>query len=204
MYLIIILTAMLIVTVFNWLVLGWTFLSALFWVTAITGIEIVITILLAIITGLCMPKKIYQERKIYAVSKRELNFYHALHINAWKDRVCELGCLGGFSKKKVAAPNDPAYIDRFILEINKGMFMHTIGTLGSFLVLFVPVPGFWSITFVVACVGAVLNILPLMVLRYNKPRLLMLKSRLMRNQKNTSAPKDDAKTDQNAVQSESK
>lgn len=182
MYLIIIFVAMLTVSLFNWLVLGWVFSSALFWVSVTTGIEIIITILLAILTGLCVPKKIYNEHKIYAVSKRELNFYHVLHINAWKDHVCELGFLGGFSKKKVVAPNDPTYVDRFILEINKGMFMHAIGTLGSFLVLFVPVPGFWSISFVVAWVGAILNILPLMVLRYNKPRLLMLKTRLMRNQ----------------------
>lgn len=178
----IIAVSMVIVILFNWLVLGWTFVSALFWVTATTGIEIVITVLLAVLTGLCVPKVLYRECKIYAVSKRELNFYHAIRVGTWKDYVCELGILGGFSKKTVKAPNDASYVDRFILELNKGMFMHGIGTLGSFLILLVPVPGFWSIKLPVAIVGAVLNILPLIVLRYNKPRLLMLKTRLMRNQ----------------------
>ena len=182
MYLIIIVFSMALLILLNWLVLGWTFLGALIWVTATTGIEIAITVVLAIITGLCVPKKLYRECKIYAVSKRELNFYHAIRVGAWKDYICELGILGGFSKKKVQTPNDPKYVDRFILELNKGMFMHMIGIIGSFLVLIVPVPGFWSITFPVAMVGAILNLLPLMVLRYNKPRLLMLKIRLMRNQ----------------------
>ena len=44
-------------------------------------------------------------------------------------------------------------------------------------------PGFWSVRFPVALVSVLLNVLPIMVLRYNKPRLLMLKTRLMRHQK---------------------
>ena len=62
------------------------------------------------------------------------------------------------------------------------MFVHYVGTIGSFFVLLFPLPGFWSITFPVALVGAILNIFPIMVLRFNKPRLLLLKKRLLRNQ----------------------
>ena len=182
MYSIIILVSMALVVLLNWLVLGWPFLGALFWTSATTGLEVVIIVLLAILSGWCTPKFFYRECKIYAVSKRELNFYHAIRLGRWKDYVCELGVLGGFSKKKVAAPNDPAYIDRFIFEINKGMFMHLIGILGSFLILLFPVPGLWSVRLPVALVSVLLNVLPIMVLRYNKPRLLMLKTRLMRHQ----------------------
>ncbi len=194
LYMMIIIISMIVVTIFNWLVLGWTFVNALFWVTSTTGIQIIITVLLAMLTGWCVPRKFYRESKIYAVSKREVNFYRAIKINVWKDHICELGALGGFSKKKVQSPNDPAYIDRFIVELNKGMFMHTVGTLGSFLILLVPVPGFWSIAFPVALVDAILNLLPLMVLRYNKPRLLMLKTRLMRSQKSNTADSENAAT----------
>ena len=197
MYLIIIAVSMLLVVLLNWLILGWTLASALFWTVATTGIEIAIIVLLAVLTGFCVPRKLFRDSKLYAVSKRELNFYHAIRVGAWKDYVCELGILGGFSKRKVVAPDDPTYIDRFILEINKGMFMHVIGTVGAFLVLLFPVPGFWSIAFIVAWVGAILNILPLMVLRYNKPRLVMLKTRLMRNQ-----PKPAASTQNNPVTAE--
>ena len=181
MYLIIIIVSMTLLILLNWLALQWTLLNALLWVATTTGVEIAIIVALAILTGFCVPKKLYNESKFYAVSKREVNFYRALHINVWKDHVCELGLLGGFSKKKLQNPNDPAYIDRFIWEINKGMFMHMMGIVGAFLVLFIPFPGFWSITLPVAIVGAFLNLLPLMVLRYNKPRLLMLKTHLMRH-----------------------
>ena len=182
MYLVIIAIAMVVVTLINWLALGWTFLNAIFWVAATTGIETLIVILLTIVSGLCVPHWFYREHKIYAVGQKEMNFYRAIRLNRWKDYVCELGKLSGFSKKKIVNPNDPAYVDRFIYELNKGMFVHTVCVLGAFLVLLVPVPGFWSITFPVAIVGALLNVLPIMVLRYNKPRLLLLKKRLLRNQ----------------------
>ncbi len=198
LYLIIIFVSMLLLVLLNWLALGYTFLGALLWVSATTGIEIGITVLLAILTGFCVPKKWYRDSKIYAVSKRELNFYHVIRVGAWKDYICELGILGGFSKRKVQEPNDLAYIDRFLLELNKGMFMHMIGIVGSFLILLVPTPGFWSIKLPVALVDAVLNGLPLMVLRYNKPRLLMLKTRLTRQRKAT-----ENENVQNSLQQES-
>lgn len=182
MYLIIIAVAMVLITLLNWLALGWSLLDAMIWMFAATGIEIGIIVVLAILAGLCTPRKFYHESKVYAVGKREMSFYRAIRLNIWKDYVAELGFFGGFSKKKLAVPNDPAYIDRFIFELNKGMFVHYVGTIGSFFVLLFPLPGFWSITFPVALVGAILNILPIMVLRFNKPRLLLLKKRLLRNQ----------------------
>ena len=182
MYLVIIAVIMSVVISVNWIALGWTFLGALTWTSITTAIEFLIIVVLTFFTGQCVPKKFYHECKLYAVSKRELSFYQVIHLRAWKDYVCELGALSGFSKKKIIAPNDPSYIDRFILELNKGMFVHFFCTLGAFLLLAVPLPGFWSITLPIAIVGAILNILPIMVLRYNKPRLLKLKTRLKRNQ----------------------
>lgn len=182
MFLTIIIMSMIGVVLLNWLALGWTLVGALCWTAAETGIQFAIIILFAILAGLCVPHKFYHENKLYAVSKREISFYRAIGLPAWKDHVLELGMLGGFSKKKLRSSDDPAYVERFIYELNKGMFVHTIGTAASFLILALPLPGFWSITLPVALVGALLNILPLMVLRYNKPRLLMLKKRLARQQ----------------------
>lgn len=199
MYLVIIAVSMAVVVSINWLALGWTFLGALSWVSIETGIEFGIIVVLTILAGQCVPKKLYHDCKLYAVSKRELNFYHAIRVGAWKDYVCELGALSGFSKKKVATPNDPAYIDRFLLELNKGMFVHLVCTVGAFIILFLPVPGFWSIRFPVAIVGAILNILPIIVLRYNKPRLQMLKTRLMRNQPKKIDPVTETKPTASAV-----
>lgn len=185
LYLGIILIGMVLTVLLNWLALGWSLIDAIVWTSATTGIEIGINIALVIISGLCVPHIFYRECKLYAVGKGEMNFYRAIRLNNWKDSIIELGFLGGFSKKKIATPDSPAYVDKFIYELNKGMFVHYIGVLGSFIVLALPLPGFWSVSFIVAMFSVVLNILPLMVLRYNKPRLLLLKKRLERNQART-------------------
>ena len=182
MYLTIVFVGMVAVTLVNWLALGWSFFGALGWTAATTGIELGIMIVFAFLAGVCTPRCFYREGKIYAVGKREIAFYRAVGLPKWKDHVLELGIVGGFSKKQLVAPNDPQYIDKFIFEINKGMFVHWVGIMASFLILAVPVPGLWSVRLPVALVCAVLNILPVMVLRYNKPRLLLLKKRLLRNQ----------------------
>ncbi len=194
MYLIIIVVSMAVMVLVNWLALGWTVLGALSWVSITTGIEFLIIVVLTVLAGQCVPKVCYRDCKLNQVSKRELNFYRAIGLGKWKDYVCELGVLSGFSKKKVAAPNDPSYIDRFLFEINKGMFVHIVCVFGAFLVLLFPLPGTWSIVLPVALIGVLLNILPIMVLRYNKPRLIMLKTRLMRNQKQPIASSVDSVT----------
>lgn len=185
LYLCIILIGMVLTVLLNWLALGWSLIDAIVWTSATTGIEIGINIALVIIAGLCVPHIFYRECKLYAVGKGEMNFYRAIRLNNWKDSIIELGFLGGFSKKKIATPDSPAYVDKFIYELNKGMFVHYIGVLGSFIILALPLPGFWSVSFIVAMFSVVLNFLPLMVLRYNKPRLLLLKKRLERNQART-------------------
>ena len=183
LYLTIIAISMVVLVVFNWLVLGWTLLGAVMWTSITTGIELAIIIALAMISGWCFPNKWYRECKLYAVGKREMNFYRAIRLGAWKDHVAEMGQqLSGFSKRKLANPNDPAYVDRFIYEVNRGILVHLVCAIGAFLILLLPLPGFWTITFPAALVGAFLNVLSIMVLRYNKPRLLLLKKRLLRNQ----------------------
>ena len=110
MFLTIIIISMIGVVLLNWLALGWTLLGALGWTAASTGIQFGIIILFAILAGLCVPHKLYHESKFYAVGKREISFYRAIGLPAWKDYVLELGKLGGFSKKKLLSPDDPAYV----------------------------------------------------------------------------------------------
>ena len=43
--------------------------------------------------------------------KGEQELYKKLKVRRWKDKVWELGGLGGFSKKKLADPSDPKYIE---------------------------------------------------------------------------------------------
>ena len=120
-----------------------------------------------------LPEKWFtKDVKFHHVSKLECKIYELLGIKYWKDHVLELGMFTSFSKKKVADPNDPAYIERFIMECNYGVQVH----LWNFILGFVPMlffPNDIAIRFILpaAIANSILSILPLMILRYNVPRL---------------------------------
>lgn len=120
-----------------------------------------------------LPNKWFtRDVKFHKVSKAECKFYELLGIKLWKDHILELGMFTSFSKKKVADPNDPAYIERFIMECNYGVQVHLWNFLLGFVLIF-----FFShdiaMRFILPAVitNSFLSILPLMILRYNVPRL---------------------------------
>ncbi len=120
-----------------------------------------------------LPNKWFtKDVKFHHVSKAECKFYELLGIKFWKDHVLELGMFTNFSKKKVADPNDPAYIERFIMECNYGVQVHLWNFLLGFVLIFF-FPDYIAYRFILpaAIVNCVLSILPLMILRYNVPRL---------------------------------
>ncbi len=122
-----------------------------------------------------LPEKWFKRGvKFHAVSRGEYKFYEKVGIKVWKDHVLELGMFTAFSKKHVADPNDPAYLERFILEANYGAVGHFIGAFTAAAIIFC-YPNwqkyFWGFTFPGFWVNFVCSILPYMVLRYNIPRL---------------------------------
>ena len=109
------------------------------------------------------------------VGKKECRFYEMLGIKHWKDHILELGFLGGFSKKKVENPKDPDYIKLFIQECNVGSVVHLVNVIQAIPLIFV-FPHAFSVYFVLPATitNTILSILPMMVLRYNIPRLRRL------------------------------
>jgi hypothetical protein len=106
------------------------------------------------------------------VSRRECHLYILLGVRRWKDRIPELGVFTGFHKNKVYRPRDNAYIARFILECHYGVAIHLAGALLGFLIVFLyPLAYAPWIGVPVGVVNAVLNVLPIMALRYNLPKL---------------------------------
>jgi len=92
---------------------------------------------------------------------------------------------GGFSKKYLAEPDSPAYIERFIIECNKGVLTHRLSyPIGFLPMLCIPNVCAFSIALPVAVVNVFLNILPTLALRYNTPKLQILLTRMNR-QKST-------------------
>ena len=131
-----------------------------------------------------MPDRWYGvENPLYHVSDRERELYKKLKVRLWKDKVWELGGLGGFSKKNLRSPDDPAYIVKFIIECNKGVLTHRLSYPIGFLAM-LTLPNICAITIAlpVAVVNLFLNILPTLALRYNTPKLKAMLKRLRRKQ----------------------
>ena len=129
-----------------------------------------------------IPAKWVKDKKIFNVSKAEQRLYERLGIRAWKDKALELGGLGGFSKAKINDPNNPEYIERFLVESYKGEIDHIVGMIVGFTVIFIfPLKFAWFVGVPVAIVNAAINYMSVMILRYNTPKLKTLYKRASRN-----------------------
>jgi len=117
----------------------------------------------------------------YQVSEWERKLYRKLKVRHWKDSVWELGGLGGFSKKELREPDNPEYIEQFIVECNKGVLTHRLSYPVGFAAM-LTVPGICALTAAlpVAVVNLFLNILPTLALRYNTPMLRSVLKRMRR------------------------
>ena len=131
-----------------------------------------------------MPDKWFDvDNNLYRVTENEIRFYKKLGVRSWKEKVWELGWLGGFSKKKLKEPNNPSYVERFIVECNKGVMTHRLSyPIGFLAMLTLPNGCALTIALPVAAVNLFLNVLPTIVLRYNTPMLKKVLKRLERKQ----------------------
>lgn len=147
-----------------------------------TALQFALDGLIAIVINKMPDKWFAIDIKLYSISETERYFYKKLNVRNWKDKVWELGGLGGFSKKELKEPNDPKYIEKFIIECNKGVLTHVLSCPIGFLAM-LTLPDICSVTISlpVAIVNLFLNILPTIVLRYNTPLLHCVLNRLKRS-----------------------
>ncbi len=123
------------------------------------------------------------DNPLYHVSEKERKLYKKLKVRLWKDKVWELGGLGGFSKKNLKEPDSPEYIEKFIIECNKGVLTHRLSyPIGFLTMLTLRQPCVLTIALPIAVVNIFLNILPTLALRYNTPMLQAVLKRLKKKQ----------------------
>lgn len=183
LYFSIILIVATIIAVLNILLTSYIWWVIVLLVVSATLLQFVFDGLFALIVNRLPDKWFSMNKKCFQVAKREQRVYEKLGIRKWKDRVWELGGLGGFRKNKLLKPNSPEYIEKFIVESNKGIVTHIIGCFAGFLAIFIlPFKFILPICIPVALTNLFLNILPVMILRYNVPKLTLLHKRLERNQ----------------------
>lgn len=178
LYLFIIGLAMFLISIVNLILNTASWYNIIIAVIICTVAQFALDGLIAIIINK-MPDRLFGvNNSFYNVSLLENKFYKKIKVRRWKDKVWELGGLGGFSKKKLIDPNSIEYIEKFIIECNKGVLTHRLSyPIGFITMLFMPHILAFSIAFPVAIVNLFLNILPTLALRYNTPKLKMLLKR---------------------------
>lgn len=183
LYLSVIGVAMAMISAGNILLHTATWYNVIVAVVLCTAAQFALDGLVAIVINKLPDRWFGVENPLYRVSEREQGWYKKWKVRKWKDRVWELGGLGGFSKKNLLDPNSPEYIEKFIIECNKGVLTHRLAyPIGFLPMLFLPNPFSCSIALPVATVNLFLNILPTVVLRHNTPKLKMVLKRMLRNQ----------------------
>lgn len=147
------------------------------WIVPVSVIGMIaINGVVAIICSKLIPNKWFDgDQKFYMPSKKECVFYEKIGIKKWKDHTLELGMLNGFRKNKLDEPNNEAYLKRFILEIKKGYLTHFISSFVSVLSIFLwPKKCLLPMALPISITSLILNIIPMIILRYNMPRLKTL------------------------------
>lgn len=179
LYLSIIGIAMLLIAVFNIIFSIAPWYLVLISVVLCTALQFAFDGLIAIFINKMPDRWFGIDNPLYDVTELEKNLYKKLKVRLWKDKVWELGGLGGFSKKNLTRPNDPEYLEKFIIECNKGVLTHRLSYPVGFLpMLFLPGVCAFTIGFPIAIVNLFLNILPTLALRYNTPKLKFILQKL--------------------------
>lgn len=175
LYLSVIGVAMLLIAAVNIALSTALWYNAAFAVVFCTALQFAFDGILAIIINKLPDRLFGIDSPHFAVSEAERRLYNKLGVRRWKDKVWELGSLGGFSKKTLASPESAEYIERFIIECNKGVVTHRLSyPIGFLAMLFVPSPLTLTVALPTAAVNLILNVLPTIVLRYNTPKLKAL------------------------------
>lgn len=181
LYIFVILIAEVIIATLNYYLnpsdYDWFFYT--FYTLYMIALAIVVDGLVAFVIRRLPNKWFSYKAKRYQVKEKELKFYMMLRVRKWKDHIPELGMFTNFSKNKVAKPNSPKYMKRFILEVCYGITIHLWSVPFSFLILlgdyrlYMGGSNLWlTIGVPVAIINAILIVIPAIILRFNLPKLV--------------------------------
>lgn len=147
-------------------------------------ITIVIDALVAGLTHL-LPKKCANPfSKFYTVSKQQKNLYEKLGVKRYKHLLPDLGKIIGFGKNKIEDASNKDYILKYLYESCYGELDHFVSIFMGFLVIFVlPIKYCLCFGIPIAIINVVLNLMPIISLRYNRYKLNIVYLRLVQKEK---------------------
>lgn len=161
------------------------YLIVLFVIVSVIGVIAIDGIVAAIIHK--MPKKWFDpHKKKYKLKAGEKKFFNFIKIRKWKDKIPEIGEMTcNFSKGSIENPDNPEYLYSFLIEMGYAESIHFTSCLIGFLVIFIiPLKYFYFIGIPVGVINIGFNILSALIQRYNRPKLLILYERKLRQQNN--------------------
>ena len=140
---------------------------------------VVIDAVCALFVRYCLPKKVFNPfLKCYNVGKKERKFYERIGIRTWKDRIPEAGQLfANFSKTEVADMSNNEYVKKFMEETIYAEIMHWLSMIFSFLIIFLDLRLALTVGLPLVVGNMILNLMPVLVQRYNRPKLMVLYQR---------------------------
>ncbi len=186
LYLSIIIGAGIIIAIFNALFAGFDISTlAVFGIVALAIIvSIALDGLAGIIVRLIPSKKFNPFCKYFGERKNERKIYERLKIRKWKDIIPEMGkTLKFFDKTKIGDKPTAQHIYMFLVETCYAEVMHEFGLIfGMFLLVILPFKYLLTISLPILIVNEFLQLLPIFVQRYNRPKLAIAYKRLKRQE----------------------
>jgi glycosyl-4,4'-diaponeurosporenoate acyltransferase len=135
-----------------------------------------------------IPEEKFNDKNWFFKERRgERHIYENLKIRKWKEIIPELGgLLKYFDKSRIEANPDSKYMKKFITETCYGEVMHAVSIVFAPLVLFImPSRFLLTMTLPVLVVNIFLQIPPIMVQRYTRPKLEVVLKRLKMTEERT-------------------
>ncbi len=174
LYSIIIIISLFLVTLFNSLLTTIGFWTILLYSLLTIVVMIAIDGVVALSTRIVPPSKVNPFKKIYKITKLEKKVYVKLGIKVWKEKIPEFGKIFKiFAKDKIYEPKNNEYLLKYLKETWYAEVMHFFSIFFAFTaLLFLPYK--LNIVLPIVIVNAILQIMPIMVQRYNRERLITL------------------------------
>ncbi|MCL2821696.1 MAG: hypothetical protein FWD86_00645 [Firmicutes bacterium] len=176
---------------------------AVFSVLAFTVIIFISNIVIAVLLRL-LPLRFFAPRlKLFHSIKSERRFWEKLGIKRWKIIVPDvLNILKIFDKSKLKSSSDQEYLYRYLCEMGWAELMHIFGFFVGYAAIFIPIGWLftgdlaisqitgehiiWTLQHAVpfvlplALLNSFVNLLPICVQRYNRPVILKLYRRSLK------------------------
>lgn len=133
-----------------------------------------------------MPEKYFSPHsKRFKIFKWERDFYEWTKIRKWKNYIPDSGQLCDFKKDELKG-TDTDYLYKFLVEACYADAIHLWMGLGGFIILLINLTNtmaMLTIALPISVISLFLNIPPIFIQRYNRPKLLKVYERNLKREK---------------------